>query len=39
MLLGKASNVVVWAMAEMINQPKIIEKAIQELDYVVGKDR
>ena len=26
-------------MAEMINQPRIIEKAIQELDSVVGKDR
>ncbi|GJT27272.1 valine N-monooxygenase 1-like protein [Tanacetum coccineum] len=33
------SNGIEWAMAEMINQPKIIEKAIQELDYVVGKDR
>nr|XP_043617496.1 phenylalanine N-monooxygenase-like [Erigeron canadensis] len=32
-------NSVEWAMAEMINQPRIMDKAIQELDYVVGKDR
>nr|XP_043637947.1 valine N-monooxygenase 1-like [Erigeron canadensis] len=33
------SNAIEWAMAEMINQPRIFDKAIQELDYVVGKDR
>ncbi|GJZ58293.1 valine N-monooxygenase 1-like protein [Tanacetum coccineum] len=33
------SNGIEWAMAEMINQPRIIEKAIQELDSVVGIDR
>ncbi|KAK4858247.1 hypothetical protein QYF36_013256 [Acer negundo] len=33
------SNAVEWALAEMINQPKILEKAIEELDRVVGKER
>ncbi|KAH6838025.1 phenylalanine N-monooxygenase-like protein [Perilla frutescens var. hirtella] len=33
------SNAVEWAMAEMINEPKILDKACEELDRVVGKDR
>ncbi|KAI3776912.1 hypothetical protein L1987_46703 [Smallanthus sonchifolius] len=33
------SNNIEWAMAEMINQPRILDKAIHELDCVVGKDR
>ena len=33
------SNAVEWALAEMINQPEILEKAIEELDRVVGKER
>ncbi|KAJ9562573.1 hypothetical protein OSB04_007733 [Centaurea solstitialis] len=33
------SNAVEWAIAEMINQPWIFDKAIRELDFVVGKDR
>nr|XP_043637011.1 valine N-monooxygenase 1-like [Erigeron canadensis] len=33
------SNAIEWAMAEMMNQPSIFDRAIQELDYVVGKDR
>ncbi|KAJ0452428.1 putative phenylalanine N-monooxygenase [Helianthus annuus] len=33
------SNNIEWAIAEMINQPKILCKAVQELDFVVGKDR
>ncbi|XP_022867862.1 tyrosine N-monooxygenase, partial [Olea europaea var. sylvestris] len=28
-----------WALAEMINQPEILQKAIEEIDRVVGKDR
>ena len=28
-----------WAMAEMINQPEIMKKAVEEIDRVVGKDR
>lgn len=33
------SNAVEWAMAEMINQPELLKRATEELDYVVGKDR
>nr|GEX35754.1 phenylalanine N-monooxygenase-like [Tanacetum cinerariifolium] len=28
-----------WQQKKMINQPRIFEKSIQELDFVVGKDR
>ncbi|CAI9774058.1 unnamed protein product [Fraxinus pennsylvanica] len=28
-----------WALAEMINQPEILQKVIEEIDRVVGKDR
>ena len=28
-----------WAMAEMINQPLIMKKAVEEIDKVVGKDK
>ncbi|XP_050217736.2 phenylalanine N-monooxygenase CYP79D16-like [Mercurialis annua] len=37
--IDNPSNAVEWAIAEMINQPKILEKAVEELDRVVGKDR
>lgn len=33
------SNAVEWAMAELINQPKVLKKAVEELDEVVGKER
>ncbi|KAK9124738.1 hypothetical protein Sjap_014340 [Stephania japonica] len=33
------SNAVEWALAEMINQPEILKKAVAEIDRVVGKDR
>ncbi|KAJ0234794.1 hypothetical protein HA466_0269340 [Hirschfeldia incana] len=33
------SNAAEWAMAEMINQPSIMQKAVEEIDSVVGKDR
>ncbi|KAI3499281.1 hypothetical protein L1887_35076 [Cichorium endivia] len=33
------ANAIEWAMAEMINQPRIFDKAVQELDLVVGKER
>lgn len=33
------SNALEWALAEMLNQPEIFGKAIEELDRVVGKDR
>ncbi|KAK8717811.1 hypothetical protein V6N13_045065 [Hibiscus sabdariffa] len=33
------SNVVEWAFAEMLNKPETLQKARDELDNVVGKDR
>ncbi|PIN03870.1 Cytochrome P450 CYP2 subfamily [Handroanthus impetiginosus] len=33
------SNAVEWAIAEMINQPDILDKAYKELDKVVRRDR
>ncbi|PIN07890.1 Cytochrome P450 CYP2 subfamily [Handroanthus impetiginosus] len=33
------SNAVEWALAEMINQPDVLDKAYKELDKVVGRDR
>ncbi|XVF81968.1 hypothetical protein PTKIN_Ptkin16aG0005000 [Pterospermum kingtungense] len=33
------ANAAEWAMAEMINKPEILQKACQEIDSVVGKDR
>ncbi|XP_038683864.1 valine N-monooxygenase 1-like [Tripterygium wilfordii] len=33
------SNAIEWAMAELINQPELLKKAIEEIDMVVGKDR
>ncbi|XP_042504321.1 tryptophan N-monooxygenase CYP79A68-like [Macadamia integrifolia] len=37
--IDNPSNAVEWALAEMINQPEIIQKAIEEIDRVVGKER
>ncbi|CAH8382175.1 unnamed protein product [Eruca vesicaria subsp. sativa] len=33
------SNAAEWAMAEMINEPSIMQKAVEEIDRVVGKER
>ncbi|KAJ8624575.1 hypothetical protein MRB53_033105 [Persea americana] len=33
------SNAVEWALAEMPNQPKVLQKAVEEVDRVVGKER
>ncbi|KAI3768729.1 hypothetical protein L2E82_19559 [Cichorium intybus] len=33
------ANCIEWVIAEMINQPRIFDKAVQELDLVVGKQR
>ncbi|KAL8199471.1 hypothetical protein R6Q57_013039 [Mikania cordata] len=33
------SNNIEWAMAEIINEPRIFDKAIRELNFVVGKNR
>ncbi|XP_065882205.1 phenylalanine N-monooxygenase CYP79D16-like [Euphorbia lathyris] len=38
-VVDNPSNVVEWALAEMINQPEILSKAVEELDRVVGKER
>ncbi|KAL4379970.1 hypothetical protein GQ457_02G005140 [Hibiscus cannabinus] len=33
------SNALEWALVEMLNKPETLQKAIDELDNVVGKDR
>ncbi|KAJ4953329.1 hypothetical protein NE237_030161 [Protea cynaroides] len=33
------SNAIEWALAEMINQPKMVQKATKEIDQVMGKER
>ena len=33
------SNAVEWGLAEMINQPELLQKATEELDNVVGNRR
>nr|ART92261.1 CYP79A118 [Taxus baccata] len=33
------SNATEWALAEMLVQPQIMQKAVEEIDRVVGKDR
>ncbi|KAF5193386.1 Cytochrome p450 [Thalictrum thalictroides] len=33
------SHATEWALAEMINEPKLLQRAIEELDEVVGRDR
>ncbi|XP_022148957.1 isoleucine N-monooxygenase 2-like [Momordica charantia] len=37
--IDNPSNAVEWTMAELLNQPKILQKAIEELDRVVGRER
>ncbi|TKY47911.1 Isoleucine N-monooxygenase 2 [Spatholobus suberectus] len=33
------SNAIEWGLAEMINQPELLQRATEELDKVVGKER
>ncbi|KAI3694939.1 hypothetical protein L1987_77923 [Smallanthus sonchifolius] len=33
------SNNIKWVIAEMIKQPRILDKVVHELDFVVGKER
>ncbi|KAK1268732.1 Tyrosine N-monooxygenase [Acorus gramineus] len=37
--IDNSSNAVEWALAEMLNQPHLLEKATSEIDRVVGKHR
>jgi len=37
--IDNPSNSVEWTLAEMLNQPELFQKAIEELDNIVGKDR
>ncbi|KAL2247184.1 UNVERIFIED_CONTAM: Valine N-monooxygenase 1 [Sesamum indicum] len=37
--IDNPSNAVEWALAEMINQPDILDRAYKELDQVVGRNR
>ncbi|KAG8098936.1 hypothetical protein GUJ93_ZPchr0013g36402 [Zizania palustris] len=38
-LVDNPSNAVEWALAEMVNQPETMKKAVEEIDRVVGQDR
>ena len=33
------SNAVEWTMAEMMNEPTLLKRAVEELDHVVGSNR
>ncbi|PWA81920.1 cytochrome P450 [Artemisia annua] len=37
--IDNPSNAIEWAMAEMINEPTILKRAVEELDSVVGRNR
>lgn len=37
--LDNPSNAFEWGLAEMLNQPELLQKATEELDNVVGKER
>lgn len=38
-VVDNPSNAVEWTLAEMINRPELIQKATEELDNIVGKNR
>ena len=38
-IVDNPSNAVKWAIADMINQPHLFQKAIKELDNVIGRER
>ena len=37
--MDNPSNAVEWALAEMVNSPETLKKAVEEIDGVVGRDR
>ncbi|RLN11234.1 tyrosine N-monooxygenase-like [Panicum miliaceum] len=37
--MDNPSNAVEWALAEMVNGPEMLKKAVEEIDGVVGRDR
>ncbi|XP_010474492.2 PREDICTED: dihomomethionine N-hydroxylase [Camelina sativa] len=37
--IDNSVNVIEWTLAEMLNQREILDKAVEEIDMVVGKDR
>lgn len=37
--MDNPANAVEWAISEMLNRPEQLEKAVEEIDRVVGKDR
>jgi len=37
--MDSPSNAVEWALAEMVNSPDMLKKAVEEIDGVVGRDR
>jgi tyrosine N-monooxygenase len=37
--MDNPSNAVEWALAEMVNKPEMLKKAVEEIDGVVGRDR
>ncbi|WVZ95577.1 hypothetical protein U9M48_041321 [Paspalum notatum var. saurae] len=38
-IVDNPSNAVEWALAEMMNRPEVMQRAIAEVDTVVGKER
>ncbi|KAM0929996.1 hypothetical protein ACQ4PT_001230 [Festuca glaucescens] len=37
--IDNPSNAVEWALAEMVNSPELLAKAVEEMDRVVGRER
>ncbi|KAM0013338.1 putative isoleucine N-monooxygenase [Helianthus debilis subsp. tardiflorus] len=37
--IDNSSNAIEWAIAEMINKPTILKRAVEELDHVVGRQK
>uniref|UniRef100_M8BVE0 Tyrosine N-monooxygenase n=1 Tax=Aegilops tauschii TaxID=37682 RepID=M8BVE0_AEGTA len=37
--IDNPSNAVEWALAEMVNNPELLAKAVEEMDRVVGRER